>query len=538
MMSEEVSLSDATLNQVLAEIGSTLVEVVIGRVDANATVTGVSIYDPFGPTLIIENSLVLGIGVTGDEPTLELARQVAERRGAALLLREPLTVGSSATVAIESTGVPIIGLARGVSWDQIVSAASIAIGRHFEDIGTLVDLRTLSDAGNLRELANSISSLISAPITIEDVNSNIVAFSADQDTGGQSRRAAVLEQRVPASYLQRLRTSGVFHRIYAAGGTHFVEAGEIYERSRVVVRVAAGELLLGSIWAVSDTPLDAAQDRLLLEASRLVAFHMLRDRLESDSIRRKRRRVLSALLAGGTSARAAAGEIGLAAKSYAVFGAQSIDSVNGDAADLVRVEHISRTFELHLLAQHPNAIAGVAGDTIYGILPVDSNHECERKYLSQVGDSFIARSATRSPVRISIGETVVDVADLGLSKADSDKVLRVIRSRPRRTFRIEEVQHDVLLSEMKDGWEETRRDLLGLVRQLESHDRENSTQLLHTLDVYFEDFGDIRNGAERLIIHPNTFRNRLKRIQELLRVDLQNPDDRFNLMLQLRLDRL
>ncbi|RKT31560.1 DNA-binding PucR family transcriptional regulator [Microbacterium sp. AG1240] len=530
--------SGVSLNKVLSELGSTVVELAIGRVDPSVMVSTVSIFDPLDHSLITPGSLVLGVGVAGDESILDLIRHLTDRNAAAVVLREPISVDRNAAAQLEETGVPVIGLVRGVPWNQVAAAATLTISRSTLELSRPTEAHLIGDAADLRSLANSVAALLDAAITIEDVNSRIVAFSSGDHPADRSRRAAVLGQQVPDSSKQRLRSAGIFHRIYAEPLPIFVEAGDIYERGRAVIRVTAGESLLGSIWAVVDAPLDGHQQRVLVEASRLVAIQMLRERVEADASQRQRRRQLAALLAGGDSARHAAHELGLHSKKYAVCAVTSVDSVNEDPADVVRMDRISRTFELHLLTFHPHSVAGVIGKVVYGVLPVDEKHASERAYLSSVGGDFVTQRATRLPVRLGIGELVDDIAELNRSRSDADRVLRVIAKRERGAYRIDEVRHDVILAEMKERWIDEHRTVSDAVTQLEEWDDRHGTQLVATLEMYLEKFGDVRTGAAELIVHPNTFRLRLRRIQELLGADLEDPDQRFSLMLQLRLRRL
>jgi DNA-binding PucR family transcriptional regulator len=68
------------------------------------------------------------------------------------------------------------------------------------------------------------------------------------------------------------------------------------------------------------------------------------------------------------------------------------------------------------------------------------------------------------------------------------------------------------------------------VRQL----REKDPMLADTLQAYLDGFGDIATVAQRLHVHPNTVRSRVRRIEELLSTALDDPDDRLVLALGLR----
>lgn len=78
------------------------------------------------------------------------------------------------------------------------------------------------------------------------------------------------------------------------------------------------------------------------------------------------------------------------------------------------------------------------------------------------------------------------------------------------------------------------QSLLRLARS----DSSLESDLIHTLEVYFECDKNISTTAETLYIHRNTLRNRLQRIEQLLQKDLSNADDCFELMLALYIHKL
>lgn len=70
-----------------------------------------------------------------------------------------------------------------------------------------------------------------------------------------------------------------------------------------------------------------------------------------------------------------------------------------------------------------------------------------------------------------------------------------------------------------------------------AHDRE-SRELKATATYYLESFGNQRKAAERLGIHRNTLRQRLKRIEQLTGHSLQDPHVRLNLQNALLVEQL
>jgi DNA-binding PucR family transcriptional regulator len=71
------------------------------------------------------------------------------------------------------------------------------------------------------------------------------------------------------------------------------------------------------------------------------------------------------------------------------------------------------------------------------------------------------------------------------------------------------------------GIRDSHRDA---VTRLADYDRERSTALLQTLEEFLRRRGSISATAEALYVHPNTLRQRLRRITELSGLDLRQDD--------------
>ncbi len=70
------------------------------------------------------------------------------------------------------------------------------------------------------------------------------------------------------------------------------------------------------------------------------------------------------------------------------------------------------------------------------------------------------------------------------------------------------------------------------------YDERNNGTLVATLQAYLDSMGSWVKAARALNVHPNTLGYRLNRIQELLGLDLNSPEQRFNVQMALRLLRL
>ncbi len=73
---------------------------------------------------------------------------------------------------------------------------------------------------------------------------------------------------------------------------------------------------------------------------------------------------------------------------------------------------------------------------------------------------------------------------------------------------------------------------------LEEYDRRQGTDLVHTLEVYFTQLGNLSRTAEIMHLHRNTLIYRLERIATILGVDLDDAEARLRLQLALKVRHL
>ncbi|MGH8777142.1 MAG: helix-turn-helix domain-containing protein, partial [Jiangellaceae bacterium] len=99
----------------------------------------------------------------------------------------------------------------------------------------------------------------------------------------------------------------------------------------------------------------------------------------------------------------------------------------------------------------------------------------------------------------------------------------------------EDVQAASLLLELGDVMAAERRAPSGPVARLAGYDRAHSAEMVETLRAWLDAFGDITAAAAAMHVHTNTFRYRLRRLEEIGGIDLGDPEARFAAMLELRL---
>ena len=105
---------------------------------------------------------------------------------------------------------------------------------------------------------------------------------------------------------------------------------------------------------------------------------------------------------------------------------------------------------------------------------------------------------------------------------------------PRAKYRFDrELKH---LKEVIVENVDTRSLLHPALGKLAEYDRNNQSDMLETLKVYLDSDRNAQRCANLLYLHRNSLQYRVRRIQEIADVDLENPDERTYLRLSLFLN--
>ena len=413
----------------LGDLGATLLELVHGDLENPDEIGGIAIHDPLDEAVLPRHALVLGVGLHAGADIAALLAALGTQQAAGLIVRAPVPTDPELKAAAAESGVALLGFTRGASWTQLAAVLRSLLAEG--DVG-VTEPESLGGlpAGDLFALANAIAALLDAPITIEDRNSRVLAFSGRQDEADPSRVETILGRQVPERYSRILGERGVFRDLYRSDQTVYVEPlpreTDDFTLPRVAVAVRAGDEVLGSIWAAVHGPLTAERDEALRDAAKLVALHMLRVRAGADVERRLRADLVGTALEGGTGAREALSRLGLADQPVAVFaltlprvphepGADGADGPAAAAALIGERQRLADAFAMHLSAVHPGSAAALVSDIVYGLVPIPNQHTDGEQRALRIAAEFLERVGSRARPVVAVGPVARDVAGLARS---------------------------------------------------------------------------------------------------------------------------
>ena len=512
---------------------------VVGASGDDRVITDVVLYDTTDPAQLKQGDLVLGMGISIGPDLGHLIHELAGHGCAALMIKVggadlPKRIGEIA----EQSGLPILRLRQGVSWMQI----ALLVRSMLAQTDASASSQPLSGlpAGDLFAVAVAVANLIDAPITIEDLRSRVIAYSDRQELADQARIDSILVRRVSASLLRKLHSEGVFRKLASSSAPVYFQPPE--GLLRVAVGVRAGDELIGSVWAAIREPLSPEKESRFAEAANVVAIHMLRHRVNDDLSRRTQMDLVTAIVEGRPDASEAVERLGAASDGFRVMAAWIDPNVNGADLEALRLR-LWDFLALHLSSPGRVVLTTLIGSVVFALVPTQPSQRGERKAALELANKAVDRAAAVMPGRysIGIGSCVTKVEEIPRSRREAELALRVLRLRRgvgRKVAEISGLRTEVLLLELSDLSESDGSVGDERVKLLAESDATQGTQYVASLEAYLDAFGDIKKAGAALGVHANTIRYRIRRVEELASVRLSDPDDRFALMLELRLVRL
>ena len=141
-------------------------------------------------------------------------------------------------------------------------------------------------------------------------------------------------------------------------------------------------------------------------------------------------------------------------------------------------------------------------------------------------------------IRIGVGRVYKGLAKANKSFSDALKTIRIGKALTDKEiitfnelgiFKI--LCQDFLVEELEDFYKTTLKPLV-------DYDEKRSTELVKTLEAYFTCNGNLTKMSENLYTHYNTVLYRINRIKEITGLNLDDPNDRLNLEIALKIREL
>ncbi|MFF1820445.1 PucR family transcriptional regulator [Kribbella sp. NPDC058245] len=503
-----------TAPDLVAAVGPALFEVVVpGKGDSE--VRDVFLADPQEPATGHPGDLVLGLGLRDAEDAVELVERCAAGNASGVVLRTTLAREPAVVAAAERWLLTLVALQPSVTWAHVVWLLRGVIDR-----AAAPDSPVAGDAGVHQELfalADAARAIVDAPVTIEDNQSRVLAYSSGQDFTDPARVSTIVGRRVPPEVIAHFRARGIFRRLARSSEPFLVPAGPNGIRPRLVVPVRAGGEWLGSIWAVVDGPVSTEVMTELSNAASVLALHMLRLRAQADVARRSAIDRLRTLLRQFSPDNPV--DVRLPPQPWRVVALASPEGYDvPQQLDLWESTGRRHGWSDPHLADLDGTVLAVVTD---GEGPGSWTWLAKLVADHAKGSIAAAGGPARGP------------ADLPSSRAEAVELLGLVRRgvAPGPVLRVEEAWHVLTVHRAVMSLDVNKMD--GPLATLLRHDIQHDTGFVETLQAWLEFPGQPQRAARELHLHTNTLRHRMKRIGEITALDLSDPVARLALQLQI-----
>ncbi|MCL6573944.1 MAG: helix-turn-helix domain-containing protein [Bacillus sp. (in: Bacteria)] len=394
---------------------------------------------------------------------------------------------------------------------------------------------------SLEEFADLISQVLKCPITIEDANHRLLAYSTHDERTDPARISTIIGRRVPEKVINQLWKEGTIPTLLKTNEPIRVESmSEIGLGNRVAISIWKQEEVLGFIWVLEiDKSLTNEDFGLLKKAADAAKNKLLQLQTRKNKKEEHSQEFFWKLLTGHLKVRE---EIFkhlytlqiTPPSSFAVL----VFSFDGNITS-IEEQYISYLLKT---SQHLKIMLYTIDCNQLILLVSANNIDQPFNELEHFAKTIVYKMNERYgikdiiPIYSSIYE---DYQKIDKAYQETLTVLSIKEKFPNETRDIFNYQK-LGIYQLFDSIIEKRKteeyENYSLTR-LYKYDQNHNSNLINTLEVFLNKDNNINDSAKELNVHANTLTYRLKRITEIGEVNFKDPNQKMILYLDLKLEK-
>ncbi|WP_242086208.1 PucR family transcriptional regulator [Microbacterium lacticum] len=524
MSNPELDVVHTSVGMLLDTIGADALRLANDPAARELAVSQRTFYDPNDALPVVRQGLLYGVGVRAGAPLLHLLPQATTAGYTVVVAKsdDDQALAASARMA-DRLGIALVAVGSGLEWLQLEHLVGTALAAASAEASA--PLSTVA-MGDLFSLANAIAAATGGATAIEDTDTRVLAYST---VHGQqiddARQQGILGRLVP----DLPDNPWHYRQVYSHPAAVRLPASDTAQ-GRLACAVRSGTRIIGSIWVVDCGTLTDDADRILTEACEVAALHLLRARASDDFARQQRADQVRAVLETGSAG--AARLLGLTPDRPLWVVAIEPATGEWDAQTVPDPGRVVDVFSLELAARSVQSGCVVIGGRIYAVLTWPSQQRPDDLVRHAVRASG---TAVRAALRAGVAGPAHGLDSIRAVRESADRVVDLVASRPalgpvataddvREALVLHSLAQRLDVSQVSDLAERVLRD-----------DAERSADTARLLRVWLGSQGDVGHTAATLMVHPNTVRYRLSRVQSRFGLRPDHPDQMLLLWLALRL---
>ncbi len=392
----------------------------------------------------------------------------------------------------------------------------------------------------LEKLADVLAEMIDNPIMITDNNNNILSINIpleiSEEVNEEELYATIERQEgfsfsnveTPSSKQKNIKINGEIYNLHAIP---IITSNSFY-----------GYLYAWDICSEINI-LDLAT---LKWASTIAALDILNQQAISEVERRYKNELLYDILKGKIEERDTLLKRGERIgwnfdKGYMVVLIDLKKLINREMKKKVLSQNIQKTVLNRIsVLDGPDLITGDIGTYVVLLYPgdVDDNEYCQKEIVDYINNvlAIFNKKEDRSLIKVGVGTFIDNIVNIKQGYYQAKRAISVsykLKDEDKLIYFFDKLGVYKLLYNVEE--DDLRSFLINTINPLIKYDEDHNTELVKTLQAYFEENGNLTNIAKKLFIHYNTALYRLQRIEKITGFEMNDANDRLNLEVALKL---
>ncbi|PEK30473.1 PucR family transcriptional regulator [Bacillus pseudomycoides] len=394
---------------------------------------------------------------------------------------------------------------------------------------------------NLEEFADIISEILQCPITVEDVNHRLLAYSTHDERTDSARIATIMGRRVPEKVINNLWKEGVIPTLLKSREPiHVKKIDNIGLGDRVAISIWNKEDVLGFIWALEIKRSLTEQDYALMKKSaEAVKSKLLQLQTRKNKKDERSQEFFWKLLTNHIQTNE---EIIEDFQVLHITPASLFNVVVFHFEQEITSEKEKQISYLLKTSEHLKILLYTIDRNKLILLTSLDNLSQPSHEINNFVERFVNTMEKRyeiKSIKPAFSSVYSDYQKISKAYKETLIVLSIKEKFPSDTANIHGYQNmgiyqliDLLLEQRKQ--EEYENQAL---QKLHKYDCKYNSNLVETLEIFLNNDSNTSEVAKVLNIHVNTLSYRLKRICEISEIDLKDPNQKMVLYLDLKLQK-
>ncbi|MBD1380853.1 PucR family transcriptional regulator [Metabacillus arenae] len=393
----------------------------------------------------------------------------------------------------------------------------------------------------LEDVADRISEVLQCPITIEDVNHRLLAYSTHDDCTDPARISTIIGRRVPEKVINSLWKDGTIPKLLKTDEPIRVkQIDEVGLGNRIAISIWKNNEVLGFIWALEiQKALIDEELQLLKSAAKAVKNKLLNLQVRKTKKVERNQEFFWKILTGNIQTIEEM-KIGFQQIQLQPPNEFSVVLLKFNDAILEKTEK-QLTYLLETTQQVQVLLTTVDFDEFVILISPKSNQPLAdvKQFLQSIYRQLQERFMIHD-VKISTGGLYRNLPLIEKSYKEALSVLEVKAKFPEETKELFSFPELGIYQYLDILYEKRKQEhyMNYSLAKLADYDQAHHTDLVETLEVFLDCDSNVNRAAKKINVHINTLSYRLKRISQIGEIDIQNPNEKITIYLDMKLSKL